>query len=340
MNLRDLEYVVAVADHGHFGRAAAACNVSQPTLSGQILKLEAELGLRLFEREGRGARVSDRAAAVVAQARATLAAAAGVAEAARAARDPFAGPLEARHDRDGRALSACRSRCTDAIAALPRTPLHLVEDLTDRLLAQLNEGALDGAVIATDPEGDKLTAITLYEEPFFLVFGRGAGGRRRASIRVEEIDPSTLLLLAEGHCLRDQALALCGGARKAALGADVRATSLETLRHLVSAGQGATLAPLLAYADWRRLGAGLDGRKVIGRRGVAHRAGSSSGAARRAASRSRRLRASLRGSAEAAWPLRARLRSGVSTRARYDARLRWTAQRGEIDRIALIAARA
>ena len=93
MNLRDLEYVVAVADHGHFGRAAAACNVSQPTLSGQILKLEGELGLRLFDREGRGARVSDRAAIVVAQARATLAAAAGVSAAADAARDPFAGEL-------------------------------------------------------------------------------------------------------------------------------------------------------------------------------------------------------------------------------------------------------
>src|ERR1700735_4542316 len=93
MNLRDLEYVVAVADHGHFGRAAAACHVSQPTLSGQILKLEAELALRLFDREGRGARVSDRAAIVVAQARATLAAAAGVSAAAGAARGPLAGEL-------------------------------------------------------------------------------------------------------------------------------------------------------------------------------------------------------------------------------------------------------
>ena len=93
MNLRDLEYVVAVADSGHFGRAAAACHVSQPTLSGQILKLESELGLRLFDRQGRGARVSDRAAGVVAEARATLAAAAGVTAAAEAARDPFSGEL-------------------------------------------------------------------------------------------------------------------------------------------------------------------------------------------------------------------------------------------------------
>jgi len=298
MNLRDLEYVVAVADHGHFGRAAAACNVSQPTLSGQILKLEAELGLRLFEREGRRARVSDRAQAVVTQARATLAAAAGVADAARAARDPFVGPL-----RLGMIATVAPYllpiALKDAIAALPGTPLHLIEDLTARLLAQLNEGVLDGAVIATDPEGDRLTTIALYDEPFFLVFGRSAGGRRRASIRVDEIDPSTLLLLAEGHCLRDQALDLCGGAQKAALGADVRATSLETLRHLVSAGQGATLAPLLAYADWRRLGAGLDGLKVIGggaSRGV--RLVFRRGSPRRAALEA--LAASLRGSAEAA----------------------------------------
>ena len=136
MNLRDLEYVVAVADHGHFGRAAAACNVSQPTLSGQILKLEAELGLRLFDREGRGARVSDRAATVVAQARATLAAAAGVTAAADAARDPFAGEL-----RLGVITTVAPYLLPIALPglaqALPHTPLYLVEDLTDRLLAAL-----------------------------------------------------------------------------------------------------------------------------------------------------------------------------------------------------------
>jgi LysR family transcriptional regulator, hydrogen peroxide-inducible genes activator len=262
MNLRDLEYVVAVADHGHFGRAATACHVSQPTLSGQILKLEAELGLRLFEREGRRARVSDRAAAVIAEARATLAAAAAVSNAARAARDPFAGPLKL-----GIIATVAPYLLPIALAraidALPLTPLHLVEDLTDRLLAGVHSGALDAAVVATDPEDGKLTEIELYDEPFFLVSAR-AHGRRRASIRVEEINSATLLLLAEGHCLRDQALSLCGPAQKAALGADVRATSLETLRHLVSAGQGATLAPLLAYADWRRFGAGLDGSKIVG----------------------------------------------------------------------------
>jgi len=183
-----------------------------------------------------------------------------------------------------------------AIAALPRTPLHLVEDLTDRLLARLREGALDGAVIATEPEGDKMAAIDLFEEPFFLVLAHKPDARRRASIRVEDIDPNTLLLLAEGHCLRDQALSLCGATRKAALGADVQATSLETLRHLVSAGQGATLAPLLAYADWRRMGEGLEGLRVVGS-GASRRVRVvfRSGSPRRVALEA--LAASLRGSA-------------------------------------------
>ena len=188
MNLRDLEYVVAVADHSHFGRAAAACNVSQPTLSGQILKLEAELGLRLFDREGRGARVSDRAATVVAQARATLAAAAGVSAAADAARDPFAGEL-----RLGVITTVAPYLLPIALPgltqALPHTPLYLVEDLTDRLLARLRDGALDAVVIATDPRDARLAAIELYDEPFFLVFSGHRKKRGRASIGVEEIDP-------------------------------------------------------------------------------------------------------------------------------------------------------
>ena len=169
MNLRDLEYVVAVADYGHFGRAAAACNVSQPTLSGQILKLEAELGLRLFDREGRGARVSDRAATIVAQARATLASASGVTAAAQAARDPFAGEL-----RLGVITTVAPYLLPIALPelsrALPRTPLYLVEDLTDRLLARLRDGALDAAAIATDPRDARLASIELYAEPFFRSF--------------------------------------------------------------------------------------------------------------------------------------------------------------------------
>src|SRR6185437_2488608 len=138
------------------------------------------------------------------------------------------------------------------------------EDLTDRLLARLRDGALDAAVIATDPREARLASIELYDEPFFLVSADRNGKHGRGSIGVEEIDPGVLLLLTEGHCLREQALALCGAAERTALGADVRGTSLETLRHLASAGQGATLAPLLAYADWRRSGAGSEELSIVG----------------------------------------------------------------------------
>ena len=263
MNLRDLEYVVAVVEHGGFGRAAAACNVSQPTLSGQILKLEAELGLRLFERSGRAVRLEPRAQAVVAEARAALTAAANVAAAARAARDPFAGPL-----RVGMIATVAPYllplALPAAIKALPETPLHLIEDLTDRLLALMGEGAIDAAVIASDPGKGGFASVPLYEEPFYWVAARTRRGTRRKTIGVDEIDGKRLLLLAEGHCLRDQALALCHAA-KGPPGADVRAMSLETIRHLAVAGQGATLAPLLAFATWRRQNAELEGLRIVGR---------------------------------------------------------------------------
>ena len=212
MNLRDLEYVVAVADSGHFGRAAAACNVSQPTLSGQILKLEAELGLRLFDREGRGARVSDRAATVVAQARATLAAAAGVSAAAAAARDPFAGEL-----RLGIITTVAPYLLPIALPALaealPKTPLYLVEDLTDRLLARLRDGALDAAVIATDPREARLTSSELYDEPFFLVFSefRGKAGARLDRRRGDRSEQSSVVGRGPLPARSDLGALQCGG---------------------------------------------------------------------------------------------------------------------------------
>jgi LysR family transcriptional regulator, hydrogen peroxide-inducible genes activator len=263
MNLRDLEYAVAVADHGGFSRAAAACNVSQPTLSGQIMKLEAELGLRLFERDGRTVRVEAGAAAVIAEARAALAAAANVTAIARAARDPFAGPL-----RVGVIATVAPYLLPFALPAatqaLPRTPLRLIEDLTDRLMALMIDGELDAAIIASDPQSRRFAAIRLYEEPFFWVAAETGRTPKRKTIGVDEIDGRSLLLLSEGHCLRDQALALCGAA-KGPSGADVRAMSLETIRHLVAARQGSTLAPLLAFANWRRQSADLEGLRVVGR---------------------------------------------------------------------------
>jgi len=257
MNLRDLQYVVAVADHGHFGRAAAACNVSQPTLSGQILKLEAELGVRIFEREGRTVAVAARAEPIVEQARRALAAIAEVAAAARGARDPFAGTL-----RIGVIPTVGPYLLPYALPALirdlPQAPIAIVEDLTDRLLPLLVERKLDAVVIATDPGDRKLETLPLYDEPFLFVAARGHPLAARDTVAPDDIDPKTLLLLADGHCLRDQAIALCGphAARRAA-GSDISATSLETLLQLAAAGYGVTLAPRLAIES--RAGAALAG---------------------------------------------------------------------------------
>ena len=257
MNLRDLQYVVAVADHGHFGRAAAACNISQPTLSGQILKLEAELGVRIFEREGRAVAVAARAEPIVEHARRALAAVAEVAAAARGARDPLAGPL-----RIGVIPTVGPYLLPYALPALirdlPQAPIAIVEDLTARLLPLVLERKIDAAVIATDPGDRKLETLPLYEEPFLLVVALDHPLAARNRIAPDDIDPEALLLLADGHCLRDQAVALCGrGAGGRAAGSDISATSLETLFHLAAAGYGVTLAPRLAIES--RGGAAMAG---------------------------------------------------------------------------------
>jgi LysR family transcriptional regulator, hydrogen peroxide-inducible genes activator len=249
MNLRDLQYVVAVADHGHFGRAAAACNVSQPTLSGQILKLEEELGLKIFEREGRVARVADRAAPVLDHARRALAAAADIATAARGARDPLVGAL-----RIGVIPTVAPYLLPYALPPatrdLPLAPIKVFEDLTDRLLSMTLDGKIDAAVIATDAADARLARFKLYEEPFLLALARDHPLARRKSVAARDIDPDTLLLLADGHCLRDQALDLCSRrASKRAAGSDMSAASLETLLHLAAAGYGVTLAPRLAVEN-------------------------------------------------------------------------------------------
>ncbi len=250
MNLRDLTYVVAVADLGHFGRAATACNVSQPTLSGQILKLEEEIGVQLFERDGRTVRVTERGEAIVAHARRTVGAAADLTAAARASRDPLVGPI-----RLG-IIATIGPYLTPyllpaAARDLPKAPLLLVEDLTGHLLPQLAEGKLDAAIIATDPPSDRLETLDLYDEPFWLMMPPGHKLARRKAARIADLEPRSLLLLADGHCLRDQALDLCGHPDLGGgASADMRAASLETLLHLARAGYGVTLAPRMAVETW------------------------------------------------------------------------------------------
>jgi len=277
MNLRDLQYVLAVADLGHFGRAADACHVSQPTLSGQILKLEEELGVRIFERVGRSIRTTPVGDQILGHARRAVSAADDITALARASRDPLAGPLR---------LGVIPTLAPYlmpfvlpiAAEALPAAPLMLYEDLTANLLQALTEGRLEAAILASDPGDPRLVDHLLFDEPFWVVLPPGHALATKEVIRADDLDPKALLLLADGHCLRDQALEFCGHPDRGEFaGADIRATSLETLLHLTAANYGITLIPRLAVGNdlgliGRLEARPLDGAKHFRRVRLVHRA--------------------------------------------------------------------
>lgn len=244
MNLRDLDYICAVADHKHFGRAAESCHVSQPTLSGQIKKLEAQLGITLFERGHKGIRVTAIGEDIIQIAREARDAAKRIKSVAAAAQDPLAGNIS---------LGLIPTIAPYLIplfvgkiqTAMPKIAVDYREDITDRLNEALLQGELDIAVLATPPEEDSLTAIELYSEPFWLLFpdDHELGDLKKASMK--DVKEDDVLLLTEGHCFRDQALSICRPAHKRRR-QSLRATSLETLINLVASGQGVTLVPALA----------------------------------------------------------------------------------------------
>lgn len=245
MNLRELDYIVSVAELGHFGQAAKACHVSQPTLSGQIKKLEDELGVTLFERGRGGVRVTDTGRHVISEARKALAAAAEIRAIARAAQDPFSGTF--RLGLIPTVAPYLIPRFVSRLSAeLPDLSVVYREDITERLSEDLISGRIDGAILATPPESDALDTIPLYVEPFRLVFPDGHDLSSLAHLRMSDVDRKDILLLTEGHCFRDQALAICEGPETRGQG--LRATSLETLINLVAQGQGVTLVPALAMA--------------------------------------------------------------------------------------------
>src|SRR4249919_1233360 len=244
MNFRDLRYLVALADHRHFGRAATASFVSQPTLSTQIRKLEDELGVSLVERAPRRVMLTPIGREIAERARKVIAEVEQMGEIARRSQDPEAGtvrlgifptlaPYLLPH-----VLPAVRKR-------FPRLELLLVEEKTDQILTRLRDGRLDAGVLALPVHDDQLQVEPLFDEPFVLAVPQQHALARRGSLRLRDLDHQHLLLLEEGHCLRDQALDVCHMA-----GADerdgFRATSLETLRQMVAAGVGITLLPELA----------------------------------------------------------------------------------------------
>jgi LysR family hydrogen peroxide-inducible transcriptional activator len=245
MNLRELEYLVAVADHRHFGRAAEATFVSQPTLSTQLKKLEQELGVTLVERSRSGVMLTPAGEAVVERARVVLRETADIRDIARHAADPSTatlrvglfptlGPYLLPH-----VVPNVRER-------LPKVELLLVEEKTEVVLQRLADGALDVGVLALPVNDDRLHLEPLFTEDFLLaVPAEHPLARHEGPVDVSVLAGEQVLLLEEGHCLRDQALSVCqvGGASERR---GFRATSLETLRQMVAAGVGVTLLPELA----------------------------------------------------------------------------------------------
>jgi len=244
LKLKDLRYLVAVADQRHFGRAAARCFVSQPTLSAQLKKLEQSLGVQLIERAPNNVSLTAAGEEIVARARRIIEASDEVVTLARTQRDPLAGRLRvALLPTIGPYLLP---RVAPAIKrALPRLELRLYEYQTALMLEKLHGGELDVGILALPVELPGLACRELYREPFTVALPERHRLASRETLRVADLKDETLLLLEDGHCLRDQALEVCSrvGLKDAQ---DFRATSLETLRQMVATGAGVTLLPELA----------------------------------------------------------------------------------------------
>ena len=244
MNLRDLRYLTALADLRHFGRAAEACHVSQPTLSTQIRKLEEELGVALVERSPRQVMLTPAGRDIAERARRVLADVEQMRETARRTADPEAGTV-----RLGIFPTLGPYLLPHVVPGLrarfPKLELLLVEEKTEVLLARLRDGRLDAAVLALPLHEDWVETEFLFEEPFLLAVPNAHPLAGRHDLRLHDLADQNLLLLEDGHCLRDQALEVCtlsGAGEKEGF----RATSLETLRQMVAAGVGITLLPMLA----------------------------------------------------------------------------------------------
>ena len=258
MNLRDLKYIIAVAETRHFGKAAERCFVSQPTLSGQIKKLEDELGVAIFERTSRSVEITPVGAAILEHARRLLEQADVIEQLAQAHQDPLAGPL-----RIG-AIPTLSPYLMPLILLpikkqYPQMKLVLSEELTDTLLERLRNHEIDAALLATPVDEADLQSLPLFDEPFYIAYPRQHPFYEKEKITRRDLESVDLLLLAEGHCLAKQAMDVCHLKERQQQGemADLRAASLETLLQLVAAGFGCTLVPALAMRGSWTTGSGV-----------------------------------------------------------------------------------
>ncbi|KLU15954.1 MULTISPECIES: DNA-binding transcriptional regulator OxyR [Xenorhabdus] len=250
MNIRDLEYLVALAEYRHFRRAADASHVSQPTLSGQIRKLEDELGVMLLERTSRKVLFTQQGMLLVEQAKTVLREVKVLQEMASLQGESMSGPLHI-----GLIPTIAPYLLPLIIPELhtlfPKLEMYLHEAQTLNLLAQLDSGKLDCAILALVKETEAFIEVPLFEEPMKLAVYEEHKWAGRDNIKMGELSGEKLLMLEDGHCLRDQAMGFCfqAGAKE---DTHFRATSLETLRNMVAAGSGITLLPDLSVPNERR----------------------------------------------------------------------------------------
>jgi len=244
MNLRALQYLVTLADLRHFSKAAERCYVSQPTLSTQIRKLEEELEVQLVERSPRQVMLTRVGEEIVARARAILAEVDAVQAIARRSRDPHSGTL-----RLGVFPTLAPYFLPHVIPQLrqryPNLGLRLFEEKTEQILDMLDRGRLDAGLLALPLHDDQLITRVLFDEPFVVALPEHHALAAKPALDLADLESQELLLLEDGHCLRDQALEVChmAGAHETL---DFHATSMETLRQMVAANTGITLLPVLA----------------------------------------------------------------------------------------------
>ncbi|MEY4427370.1 MAG: hypothetical protein RLZZ182_59 [Pseudomonadota bacterium] len=250
MTLTELRYIVAVARERHFGRAAEACFVAQPTLSVAVKKLEEELDVKIFERGNAEVSVTPLGEEIVRQAQAVLEQAAAIKEIAKRGKDPLAGAL-----RLGVIYTIGPYLLPDlvrqSIERTPQMPLMLQENFTVKLLDMLRTGEIDCAILAEPFPDTGLAMAPLYEEPFMVALPKSHPLAAHEAIDAEELKQETMLLLGSGHCFRDHVLEVCPEFARFSSNAEgirksFEGSSLETIKHMVAAGMGVTVVPVLS----------------------------------------------------------------------------------------------
>lgn len=245
MNLRTMQYLISVSKHLSFSKAALECNVSQPTLSEQIKKMEELLKLKIFERSNKKVLITDEGREIIESAKNIISEMETIKEVAQRRTDPLSGKFSV--GAFPTLAPYLFPRLVPKIKEeLPNLKLILIEEKTEILINRLKKGEIDAAILALPIEENQLTSRFLFDDEFYLAVPLEHSLASRRSIHINELKTRTLLLLEEGHCLRDQALEVCSKTGTAI--DEFKATSLETLRHMIKAGTGITFMPEIAIA--------------------------------------------------------------------------------------------